>query len=155
MLSTTVAAQGLEHPTGPVLLTVTGAITQTNVGNSAQFDREMLLALGTRDIDTHTIWTEGVQQFSGVPLKALADAVGISGGTLTAIAVNDYATDIPYSDVADDSALLALMRNGEPMSVRDKGPIWLVYPFDSDARFRAETYNARSIWQLTRIEARP
>ncbi|WP_296762669.1 hypothetical protein [Sediminimonas sp.] len=38
------------------------------------------------------------------------------------------------------------------MTLRDKGPVWLLYPFDSAPRFRTELHYARSVWQLDRIE---
>ncbi len=151
----TAPAQTLPSPTGPVLLTVTGEIAVTNRDGAAEFDRAMLEALGLRELTTTTIWTEGIQVFSGVPLKALTDFLGVEGGTLRAIAINDYVTSIPYSDAAEDLALLAMDRNGAPMSVRAKGPIWVVYPFDTDPRFQSETYHARSIWQMRSIEVLP
>ena len=49
-------------------------------------------------------------------------------------------------------AILAIEANGKPLSVRDKGPIWLLYPFDSDARYQTEVIYARSIWQIERME---
>ncbi|WP_245216514.1 molybdopterin-dependent oxidoreductase [Sagittula salina] len=146
------AAEGLAAPKGDILLTVTGDIGQHNAGEAAQFDRAMLMKLGTREVVTHTIWTEGPQSFVGVPLKTFAMALGIKDGTIAATAVNDYSVNIPWSDVEEDFALLALDRNGEPMTVRDKGPIWLIFPYDDDPRFRQETYHARSIWQLQRID---
>lgn len=39
------------------------------------------------------------------------------------------------------------------MSVRDKGPLWVIYPYDSDPALQSEVTYARSIWQLVRIEA--
>ena len=148
-------AEGLRAPAGDVLLTVSGDIAQTNVDDTAQFDRAMLEELGLRTVVTHTIWTEGPQTFEGVPLKTLADTLGIKGGHVSAVAVNDYAIDIPLTDFAEDAGILAIQRNGQPMSVRDKGPIWLIYPYDDDLRFRSETYHARSIWQLVRMEVTP
>ena len=38
------------------------------------------------------------------------------------------------------------------MSLRDKGPLWIVYPFDSNPSYSTEVTYARSIWQLDRIE---
>jgi hypothetical protein len=145
-------AGDLPAPQGTVILTVQGDIEVTNAEGRADFDREMLLGLGTRELTTSTIWTEGPQVFSGVPLKLLMDRLGVSGGALRTMAINDYAVTIPFSDVTEDHALLALDRNGTPMSVRDKGPIWLVYPYDAEARFRSETYHTRSIWQLRSID---
>ncbi|WP_425072190.1 molybdopterin-dependent oxidoreductase [Sagittula sp. S175] len=154
-MATPLHAQELGTPEGDVLLTISGEINQTNVGDTAQFDRAMLEDLGLRKIVTHTIWTEGPQTFEGVPLKTLADLLGIEGGMISAVAVNDYAVEIPFADVTEDAAILAIKRNGNPMSVRDKGPIWLIYPYDSDLRYRSETYHARSIWQLVRLVVAP
>ena len=47
------------------------------------------------------------------------------------------------------------LRNGGRMSVRDKGPLWIVYPFDSSEEYQAELIYSRSIWQLVRIEVLP
>jgi hypothetical protein len=41
------------------------------------------------------------------------------------------------------------------MSVRDKGPLWLVYPYDSAAKYQSEVVFSRSIWQLNRLEIAP
>jgi hypothetical protein len=40
------------------------------------------------------------------------------------------------------------------MSMRNKGPLWLVYPYDSNVALQTEAVYARSIWQLVRIESR-
>ena len=37
------------------------------------------------------------------------------------------------------------------MSVREKGPLWVIYPFDSDPEYQTEVIYSRSIWQLDRI----
>jgi hypothetical protein len=47
--------------------------------------------------------------------------------------------------------MIAYLRNGNPMPLRDKGPLWIVYPFDSSSDFQSETIYSRSIWQLNRI----
>lgn len=142
----------LAQPTGPVLLTVTGQITQTNADKAARFDLEMLRALPVRRFTTTTIWTTGPQEFTGVALSDLLAVLGADGQTLRSIALNDYAVDIPSSDAQTDGPILAYELNGEPMSIRDKGPLWVVYPYDSNSRFRTEVVYSRSIWQLNRIE---
>ena len=38
------------------------------------------------------------------------------------------------------------------MTLRDKGPLWLVYPYDADTAYQSEVIYARSVWQLDRIE---
>ena len=142
----------LAAPTGPVLLTISGAIENSNSENgSASFDLEMLRALGSETIETSTIWTEGDQSFEGVSLSVLMDAVGATGDVLQATAINDYAVEIPAEDWVENGPIVAYYNNGEEMSVRDKGPLWVVYPYDSSPNYQTEVIYSRSIWQLDRI----
>ena len=150
-MPTVLAAADLPAPTGDPLLVVSGNIARTNTGDTASFDAEMLSELGGVKIATTTIWTDGVQDFTGVSLKALLDAVGVTGGTLMATAVNDYAVEIPVSDAVEGGPIVAYANGGAPMSVRDKGPLWIIYPYDSDTAYQSEVIYSRSIWQLDRI----
>jgi hypothetical protein len=50
--------------------------------------------------------------------------------------------------------MLALKRDGQYMPVSDKGPIFIIYPFDSDAALKAQVYYKRSAWQVARIEVK-
>ena len=147
-----VAAQDLPAPNGEVLLTVTGKIGQTNADAAAQYDMDMLQAMDSRSFTTETIWTDGAQTFEGVGLDTLLESLGVSEGTLTATAINDYAVEIPISDAVADGPIIAYARNGEGMSVRDKGPLWIVYPYDDNSDYQSEQVYARSIWQLDRLD---
>jgi len=153
MASPAMAAGPLAEPTGEVLLTITGEIANTNAGEDvAEFDLAMLEALPATEYTTETIWTEGEHVFRGVTLGELINAVGAEGSSISAIAINDYAIDIPMSDATDGSALVAYRLDGETMSIREKGPLWIVYPYSSDPKYRAEIIYARSIWQLKELE---
>ncbi|HEX9857587.1 MAG TPA: oxidoreductase, partial [Paracoccaceae bacterium] len=46
-------------------------------------------------------------------------------------------------------------QNGVPLSVRDMGPLWVIYPYDSDVDYQSEVIYSRSIWQLQRMDIRP
>lgn len=148
-----VRADDLGMAQGEILLTVSGAIETTNADGMAQFDLEMLEALDATVINTSTIWTDGTHSFQGVSLDVLIDRLGITGDTLRATAINDYAVDIPTSDAVPGGPIIAYKLNGDTLSVRDKGPLWIVYPYDSDASYRSEVIYSRSIWQLDRIVA--
>ena len=128
------------------LLTVTHGDTVTT------YDQAGLEALGTTTIETTTIWTEGKQTFTGVPLAALVEAQGATDGIMLASAINDYTVEIPLSDAVANGPIVAFLNNGEPMSVRDKGPLWIVYPYDANPDYQSEVTYTRSIWQLDRIE---
>ena len=145
----------LPAPAGEVVLTVTGALALSNAGDTAVFDLAMLQALPVTSFVTTTIWTDGPQEFTGVALVDLLEALGLEGGMLRATAINDYAVDIPAADAVEGGPILAFARNGDAMSVREKGPLWVVYPYDSNADYRTELVYSRSIWQLDRIEVLP
>jgi len=148
------AAQGLTPPTDRVMLTMSGKISVTNVGNTAQFDRAMLEAMGLVSFETATPWHSGPQKFEGVPIARLLARVGASGDRIQAIALNDYTTEIPVEDFTRYNVILALKRNNEYMPVRDKGPLFIVYPYDSDPELRSQKYYSRSAWQLAQIIVR-
>lgn len=145
-------ASDIAAPSGTPILTISGDIEKTNVGDTLVFDADTLAALGSVEIETSTIWTDGVDTFQGIPLKTLVDLVGADGGTLLASAINDYTVEVPVSDAVENGPILAYLLNGAPMSVRDKGPLWIIYPYDQNADYRSEVTYSRSIWQLDRIE---
>lgn len=121
-----------------------------------QYDLDGLGALPRDSFSTQTIWTEGPQEFTGVPLARLLQDAGIDAAdmpdaTVTATAVNDYAIQIPLSEIGEDYPIVAYLHNDRPMPLRAKGPLWIVYPYDADPAFRTEVTYARSIWQLNRL----
>lgn len=150
----TARASGLAPPTGPVILTISGRLGVFNRENTAQFDRAALEALGMESFTTSTPWFDGPQTFEGVPMARIMRTVGAQGTVVTAIALNDYSTEIPMSDFARYNVLLALKRNGEYMRVRDKGPLFIVYPYDSAPELRGQPYYGRSAWQLSQLVVR-
>lgn len=137
------------------ILTVSGAVATPAAGDTWTFEMADLKALPTETFETTTIWTEGVQTFAGVPLFVLLEHVGASGDTIRAVALNDYAVSIPTADAVEGGPIVAYARNGEEMSIRDKGPLWIIYPFDDNENYKTEEYYSRSIWQLDRIELVP
>lgn len=145
-------AQDLPAPTGEVLLTVTGAIDNTNAEGALALDAALLASLPQHSFTTSTIWTEGTASYSGVLLRDLLAAAGAKGATVTLTALNDYQISMPAADALADGPLLATLVDGEPMSVREKGPVWMLFPYDDVAAYRTEQTYARSIWQLNRIE---
>ena len=111
-----------------------------------------LRAMPALSFTTTTNWTSGETAFTGVPLTVLLDTLGVSTGEMQLSALNEYATILPVDDPTNSGAIIAYLMNGEPMAPRDKGPLWLVYNYDSDPMYRTETIYYRSIWHLDQIE---
>lgn len=101
---------------------------------------------------TSTIWTDGAVTFSGVPLAVLLESIGASGTAVEMVALNDYKVTMPLSTLEETVPIVATRMNGELMSVRDKGPYWVVFPYDEDLRYQTETIYSFSIWQLNRLK---
>lgn len=145
-------AAGLAAPTGKVLLTVRGKIAIRNAGDSARFDLAMLDALPQGRFEGETPWTKGNTVFTGPLGAALLDAVGASGTLMRVSALNDYAADVPVSDFREHAVILATRRDGTLMTVREKGPLWVIYPMDREPALRIETAYIRSVWQISSID---
>ena len=130
-------------------------------GSSSLVGRSSNLAKSDEaQIITSTVWTEGVHGFTGVPLaRILADAGIATGpgstGEVSATAINDYAISIPLAEIGPDVPLVAYLMDDREMSVRDKGPLWIVYPYDDDRQYQTEVIYSRSIWQLNRLSTAP
>lgn len=141
----------LPQPLGKPILMIQGKIGTANRDGTAQFDLAMLEQLGMTTIETKTPWFDGPVKFEGVPLSKLMSTVEASGRTIVAVALNDYSSEIPIGDIAKYNVILALKRNGEYMPVRDKGPLFIIYPYDSDPELRSQTYYGRSVWQIAKL----
>jgi len=153
LLSLTTAFAGpLGQPAGETVLTITGDIAHSNGDGVAAFDLAMLDALERRSASMETPWTEGSTAFEGPLLKAVLDAAGAQGRTLIVKALNDYSAEVPIEDATDFPTMLAIRMNGEEMSVRDKGPLFMIYPFDKHPELYNEKYFSRSVWQIKEIE---
>jgi hypothetical protein len=121
----------------------------------ARFSEADLLALPQVTIRTRTEFTDGVTEFVGPLARDAIASIGVGTATkVHLVAANDYAIDIPLSDLTDYDVILALRTDGKRLTIRDKGPIWLMYPLDDHAELQDPMYNNRLIWQLTVIELR-
>ena len=145
-------AKELSVPTGRVILTVTGAISNTNTANkTAEFDRQMLMDLDVITQQTETPWTEGIDTYKGPLLRSLLAVVGAKSDTLFVQALNDYSALVPVQDSYDYNLILAMEMNGKPMGVRNKGPLFLLYPFKEYPELNNEVIHNRSVWQIKAI----
>ena len=144
-------AATLATPKDKPILEIAGSIGTTNKEGVAVFDREMLESLGMETITTTTPWHKGQVTFEGVPMAKVMELVAAKGKTVKALALNDYVTQIPIEDFAKFGVILALKRDGEYMPVRDKGPLFIVYPYDSRPELKSQTYYGRSAWQLAKL----
>ena len=148
LLAWVLPAAALEPAVGKVILTVSGKIAAKNSPNGAEFDLAMLEKLPQTTFTTQTPWDKRPVKFTGPLLRDVLAAAKATGTTLNAVAVNDYQTTIPASDTQKFDMVLAHKINDQAISVRTKGPLFIVYPYDSNPELKNQAYINRSAWQL-------
>jgi hypothetical protein len=141
----------LAPPAGKVLLSISGKISVTNVDGTAKFDRDMLEGVGVTVFTTMTPWYDVPMTFEGIRLDQLMRVVGATGEQLRAKALDDYTTEIPIVDFATYHPILAIKRNGDYLPVKDKGPLFIVYPFDSNPELKHQRFYSRCAWQVAQM----
>jgi hypothetical protein len=143
-----------QQPSGAVVLTISGV----GLKGEAQFDMAMLAALPQQSFTTQTPWYPVARKFTGPLLKDVLAAAGLlterhdkaqrQGQVIEAIAINDYKVTIPLEDALQRRLIMARLLDDKPMTLRDKGPLFLIYPFDADEHLRNSVFYSRSAWQL-------
>ena len=122
-------------------------------GQTKTFTEADLLALPQQSFETTTIWTETEPKtFSGPALKTVLDTMSSTPANLRLYAINDYNVTLPEKRLEDIVPIVAMRIDGEAFSVREKGPLWIVFPYDKDSRYQSEEYFTLSVWQLNKID---
>lgn len=142
------AAPAQQPEAQEVLLTVTDA-----TGQAHGFDRLALDSLPQVTFETGTLWTEAPSQFSGPALRHILAEAGILSGKISLQALNEYSVELSVEELTDTAPIVATRRDGALFGVRDNGPLWVIYPFDSDLVYQAEEVYAASVWQLVEVRA--
>jgi hypothetical protein len=140
-----VSASEAQKPAGPVLLTIVGNVTETNrppfdesqdlffkyhersFERAFEFDRAMLEALGTSKAEiAYTGWPRPVT-VEGPLLRDVLTMAGAQEGKIRITALDGFASELEYKDLAEQDWIVALKADGRPLSVGQRGPSWVVY----------------------------
>lgn len=127
-------------------------VLEAQDGSTWNLSLDDLDALPQITIRTTTPWHEGEQVFAGPSLLSVLNKHGIDTRMVLAEALNDYQALIPTSELTPTQPILATRHNGKTMSVREKGPIFIIYPYSSLGNLEARILS-QSVWQLIRLRA--
>ncbi|MGD8116976.1 hypothetical protein [Vibrio sp. TRT 29B02] len=144
-------AYALPAPKSEPVLWVSGNITQSNSNQGVVFDEEMLLALEQGSIMTNNHVVEQIVEYTGPKLVSVLDYVGAEGETLKVVAWDDYVVTISIADAEKYGLLLATHEAGKRMTIDDKGPFFIVYPFSENPELRNDYYYSLSVWQVKEL----
>ena len=140
-----------EAPQGAVILTVSGNIGVKNSADAALFDAALLDGLPQHSFIATTPWLKNPATFTGPLLKDVLQALKARGTNLRALALNDYKIDIPLDDAFKFDVILTRKVDGHVLTVREKGPIFMMYPFERFPQLKTDAYYSRCVWQLTSL----
>ena len=164
----TLAAGAPALAEGPVLLTVTGEITETNRGpvdpdedklfifNDVSFEKAKEFDLAALEklpqAVVHADFPKGgaETEFSGPLLADVLAAAGAEGEMVTVRAMDGYAVEVPLDEMVAKGAVVALERDGKALGIGGFGPTQIVFP-------RAERADLKDmpddwwIWQIYHI----
>lgn len=143
----------LDAPKERPVLTITGKLGVSNTpSGGVRLDMKMIEALPQHSFTTRTPWYDKPIKFTGPLLSDVLKLVKAQGQTIGATAINDYRITIPASDASQHGVIMARLIDDQPIPVREKGPLFIVYPFDTSATLRSSVYYERSIWQLKALD---
>ncbi len=141
-------APGLVFAGAPALELVSADKSQT-----LELSLEELEALPQATVRTENEFADGMVTYRGPLVRDVLAKLGLDKlEQVRFIAANDYYVDVPNKDFTDYDAILAMEANGEKLSRREKGPLWLMYPISDHAELKDPIYLRRLIWQVVRIE---
>ncbi|MBD3657100.1 hypothetical protein [Marinobacter sp.] len=111
--------------------------------------------LTQRSIRTHSPYYKGQVEFSGPMLvdlltsvagQDIGDYIGIS-----LYALNNYVVHTTFGELKRIEALLATRREGKRLSIRERGPYWIILPLTDRKELDSEHFHKLMVWQLQKI----
>lgn len=150
------AKEPLPVATGEVILTISGNFDgfQSNRTDGAgiEIDHALLERLPETEFKTETPWTEGQPVWTGVRVSDLLEFVGAKTARFKASALDGYSVVFEKVDVEKYPVILAYKKNDKILSVRELGPLWIMFPFDDFPELVTQTFAAMCVWQVNHIE---
>lgn len=91
-------------------------------------------------------------QWTGASLAELLDTRDEPlPGRLTASALDHYYEILPGDDLTRFDPIVAYLRNGDYLSINERGPLVIMYDHTQLPRGQERPYYNRTVWQLTGI----
>lgn len=156
-LSTDWASAAVHVPKGcrrDVFLTISGKIAKTtdSANNAYEMSEHEFLALPASTVTTSTSWTPK-SDFAGPLLSKVLSNADAKGTKLRLIALDNFSVEVDAGYLEKYGTILAASKNGVRLTIRDFGPIFVMYPRDS-FKEELDTPAAASylVWQLCGIE---
>lgn len=121
-------------------------------GSEVTITTQDLLQMPLTSISTATNFTPK-SSFEGVAFTELLSKYDVHASSLRVYALDDYSYTLPVSELMKYHVILAFRKNGHFIPVSDLGPFAVIYPRDQNPELNKLEVNAKTVWQINRIEA--
>lgn len=126
-----------------------------------------------KTMETETPWTHGAKiRYRGVAAADILARAGIgNAASISAVAIDQYKSEISSQDIEQYAPIVAteiecsekdrrksICQSGQdyrPLTLADKGPLYLVWPYAEILTARKPSDNHRWVWYLSALEAKP
>ena len=133
-------------------VTAQTVLTVTYDDATIEYDLAALEALPQTEFTTKNSFIDDASVFSGPLLRDVLELSNLlNEDTITLRAANDYEITYPVSDATDYDVIIATQMDGDERSVREKGPLWVIYPISDLPDVNDHIFKSRQIWQLVEI----
>lgn len=147
------AAPAVQRVGGEVRATQAVHLRVRAGGEAAPLDLSAaaLWSLGRREVLTSVPWEPVRRRWAGVSLREVLEHAGAAGRPVRVHALNGYAAVIPWEDVVRFNPILAMTVDGQPIAMRSKGPILVIYPYDQHEALARTAYWDRAVWHVDEL----
>lgn len=109
-------------------------------------------AIGEQEISTKVLTLgEEKRRVSGILGRDFLAYVKSKGKSINILAHDGYTMKVPVSDLLTYDVILANRIDGNALSIRNGGPVWLIYPVSDHRELDDTIYESRSVWQIKQI----
>lgn len=120
---------------------------------SKSFTFDELSRMPVTRFTTHLPWFLGEAEFTGVSLSDfLMNEYGKIPDIVYFQALNDYSIEIGKTDIERYNPIIAYLKDGKKMTVREKGPYWIIYSLSEHPSIDNSHYHSQMIWQLEKMQ---
>lgn len=147
------AGSAIPAPTGDVVLTIDGNISQKNVGETLQFDMATLESIHLIEYKVDDPFIKRNIAYTGVLFSELLEIAGAdkNATTLKLWALDDYSAEMKISDALKWPVIVATKADGTYMTLEQKGPLISVFPFNDFPEIDQVAYENQWLWALAKI----
>ena len=140
-------------PSGEVILTITGNVSVTNVGDTLQLDMATLERMGLVKYPVLDPYLNEENVYTGLLMSDLARVLGVTGPeeVFQIVALDDYQVNLTLAEFQRWPILLATRNGDEYMTIENSGPTRIIFPYNTHSELDPVKYNDSWIWNVASI----